>query len=150
MIGKAGSPQSYNHFAVSPDGQAFAFATNEGVLLYKGKNIINDNVKDSTIFFDKTPVTYIGFASDPNASVIGLYVVAKNSVWVVPNFNKDARKKVVQGVFKLSDINERGELVCVADNNQIQSFSLTDRLKANPYDEEKLVKSININSILDC
>jgi hypothetical protein len=141
LIGKAGSPQSYNNFSVSPDGQAFAFATNEGVLIYKSKNIITDSLKDSTISFDKTPVNYVGFASDPNASVIGLYAVAKNSVWVVPNINKDARKKLTQGVFKYNDINERGELVSISDNNQMQSFSLTDRLKGWPYDEEKFVNS---------
>jgi hypothetical protein len=128
---------------VSPDFASFALATKDGILLYKAKNIITDALKDTPVQLDKTPVKYISFASDPNAGTIGIYAATSNAIWVVPNINKlDVKKKVAQGSFKFFDVNDRGELIAVNENNQIHSFCLTDRLKGWPYDEEKLVNEI--------
>jgi hypothetical protein len=141
LIGKPNAPLEPNCFSISPDLTAMAFATKDGILLFKSKNLITESCKD-TLIIEKQPLKYIKFHYDPTTLIVGLYAVSSSTVQCISNVHKDQPKRKIgqQGSFKLYDVNEKGELIVVAENNQILSFNMTnDKVNAWPYDEDKLV-----------
>jgi len=151
IIGKPNAPVECIAFSISPDLQAMAFATKDGVLLYKSKNIITDSCKESTIS-EKQLLRYIKFFVDPNTSNVGLYLASSSTINCIPNIQKESKKKLgQQGSYKLFEVNEKGELIVITENNQIVSFHPTNE-KANawPYDEDKTVRlGLYITNSLD-
>ena len=130
------------HFAISSDLTAFALATKDSVLIYKAKNLLVDNPKETTLPIEKGPIRFIGFAYDQNTSNVGLYVATNTTILSFPNITKEAKKRlaqVSQGSFKHFDINQKGELYCITDANIIQSFNLFDTVESWPYEEDKQV-----------
>lgn len=54
---------------------------------------------------DKTALKYIKFTYDANQRNVGLYAITSSMIWSFPNINKDNKKKLATGFFKLYDVN---------------------------------------------
>jgi len=129
-------------FAVSSDLSAFALATKDSVLIFKSKNVLIDNPKETSFPIEKGPIRFIGFAYDANTNNVGLYVATNTTILSFPNITKEAKKRLAQisqGTFKNFDINQKGELYCITDANIIQAFNLFDTVESWPYEEDKQV-----------
>jgi len=60
------------------------------------------------------------------------------AIWSFPNIQKETKKKLMTGLFKLYDVNQKGELFAVDETNKIYQFNILDKIDMWPYDEDKL------------
>ena len=140
MIGKSGVPLTeYYSFDVAPDLSAFAFALKEGIMMFKSPNVVTEGCKESTLVVDKTNLRYIKFTYDQQQNICGLYAITMTAIWSFPNIQKETKKKLMTGLFKLYDVNQKGELFAVDETNKIYQFNILDKIDMWPYDEDKLV-----------
>ena len=139
LTGKLNNPLTeYTSFAVSSDMTAIAFGTKEGVYLYRSKNLLTDNCKDSFISHDKFPVRFVGFNCDNG--IVNLYCATSNNIFSYQNCTTKKELYMPKTGYSLYDVNSRGDLVCVSsENNSITVMNNLQKLGTWNFEDDKKV-----------
>lgn len=138
-VGKPNAPLTqFASFGISRDLTAFGFGLMDGsVLLYRSRNLITTDYKESILNVDKLSIIHISFTTDTGGNT-HMFCSSKNALYSYANCA--TKKMLYQAGFYLCDVNDNGELICIAeDRHTILAFSAIAKIGEWNYEGDKMV-----------
>lgn len=91
------------------------------VILFRSKNLINSEWKESLLNVDKTAIAHCLFTTDTGGNT-HMFCVSRNVLYCYANCSQ--KMELFKSGFRHCDVDENGDLICIGEDGQtIYSFS---------------------------